>query len=255
MTQKVSDGRAQWEAAYQEANGLKDLLEKLRNLVFPRHKMQTPKMKHRVGREEGPMKFLADQIVKRMERSGYPAKVYTLYRTPEQQQKEFEEGDSKANAWSSPHQFYEGVDIVHPTEFWKAPKDYWDHLATVSRVVAKEYNVDLVLGYDWGWDSAHIELESWRTVRQRQIRQNGKNYPPTKLELWERFKEILPSEAPPRPHEEAQRMPPEEPELRTLEERTVPIPEDAPWWVAMKVLAKEKHRQKEEKKRLDNKRK
>lgn len=146
-----------------------------------------------MNKSDGPMLWLGDQIVKRMEKAGYPSRIFCGFRSPEQQNREFADGDSKAKAWQSPHQFYEAVDIIHKTKAWNVSQDYWDMLATVVRTVEREYSIDLVHGYDWGWDSAHIEIALWRQVPKRQIRKEGHNYEPSPWEREQRFKELLPA--------------------------------------------------------------
>lgn len=155
-------------------------------------------------RSKGPMVFLAEHIVKAMVRAGYPAKIYTDYRSPQQQNKEFAEGDTKARAWQSPHQFWEAVDIVHPSLYWKAPEEYWKTLGVCVRTVEAKFGVELEWGGDWGWDFAHVEIKSWREIRKRQedmfVRSpeakslgiTSMYYVPERWELDERFRELIP---------------------------------------------------------------
>jgi hypothetical protein len=147
-----------------------------------------------VDRTQGPMFYIAQQICKRMAKMGYPSKIAVFFRGPEQQDLEYAEGDSKARAWQSPHQFFEAVDIVHKTLGWQAPPAYWDALAVCVRVMAAELNVKLVHGHHWRFvDSAHIELADWRVVRDRMSAQLHGMQPPRPAQLAERWKEILPS--------------------------------------------------------------
>lgn len=138
------------------------------------------------------MHWLGEQIVKRMEKAGYPSRIFCAYRSPEEQQKAFDRGASKARPFRSPHQFFEAVDIIHKTKAWDVSQDYWDTLAIVVRTIERQYKVDLVHGYDWGWDSAHIELKDWRAVRAAQS-YLGPYRVPTSAELEQRFKSVLPA--------------------------------------------------------------
>lgn len=187
--------RASWLAAY--AKGLKggNLFKALTAWATPRgERYQDPKPLVRVNHTEGPMLFLAQQIVKRMDKMGYPSRIQELYRTPERQATLKSKGRSKALGYQSPHQFFEAADIVHKTLYWDASPAYWDALAVVVRVIEAEYNVKLEHGHHWRFvDSAHVELKDWRTVRQRQLQKYGHNYKPTKEELLARWEEVLPS--------------------------------------------------------------
>lgn len=153
-----------------------------------------------VPKDQGPMIYLGHQICKRMEQIGYPSKIAVAYRSPEQQEVEFAEGQSKARAWQSPHQFYEAVDICHKYKGW--PKDtdpYWEALASVVRNVEADYGVELTHGMrDWGWDYAHVQLRDWKA--QRQMLRTATGYrKPTPEELYYRFREVLPKVQYPEP--------------------------------------------------------
>lgn len=67
-------GRTAWEAAFRGNPSPKELGARLRALRYPITKMQDPKTKVRVNRSSGPLVFLAEQLVKRLERTGYPAR-------------------------------------------------------------------------------------------------------------------------------------------------------------------------------------
>lgn len=160
---------------------------------YDRERMQESKRQSRFTYRDGPMIFLAQQIVKAMQDAGYPATIFNSYRSPEQQNREYLEGDSKAKAWQSPHQFLEAVDIVHPGKFWNVSEDYWETLHACGKIVEERFGVDLVFGYDWGWDKAHIELADWKSVaRDISEKTNGVMRPPTPKELWQRFEAVLP---------------------------------------------------------------
>jgi hypothetical protein len=172
------------------------LLEGAREARYPREKMQEPKRQSRFTYTDGPMFFLGLQIVKAMQDAGYPAKIHECYRPPERQDALFAKGKSKARAWSSPHQFLEAVDIIHPSKGWNVSDEYWDTLHACATIVEEKFGVEFEHGYDWGWDKAHIELKDWRVMRERIKRASGaKMRNPYPAELWQRFKEVLPSVA------------------------------------------------------------
>ena len=155
-----------------------------------RHQVEKPL--YRVNKNEGPMLFIGQQIVKRMEKMGYPSKIAEHWRTPERQAKLFFEGRSKIPSLGA-HVFGEAVDIVHKELNWDAPAAYWDALAVAVRVIAADYRVDLVHGHYWRFvDSAHIELKDWRKVRDRYLHNHPAQVLPTEEELFERWHEVLP---------------------------------------------------------------
>lgn len=182
---------------------LKTLIAQLLHKRCPNAVGQEPERMSRFVRDKGPMYYLGQQIVQRMETMGYPSRIYTLYRTPAEQTKAYKAGRSKAKPYQSPHQFLEAVDIVHKLLYWEAPPEYWDALALCVREVAKQFNVELEHGHTWKFvDSAHVEIRSWRDVRTRQVdsqfnkllTDEGIHYhKPTQSELYDRFVEILPN--------------------------------------------------------------
>lgn len=150
---------------------------------------------------DGPMYFLGQQIVRKMQQAGWPAKIYECYRTFERQAELYERVPRVTNAQpgESPHQFYEAVDIVHETKYWDVPEKFWEELAAAVRVVGAEYGVVLDHGHDWSFrDSAHIELVGWKRIRERYRsgEEGGSLSPyrePTRDELKRRFIEVLPT--------------------------------------------------------------
>ena len=187
--------------------------------LFPRERMQVPKRQTAYTYVDGPMYYLGQQIVKAMQDAGYPAKIHSCYRSPEIQRGLYAQGRTapgrkvtRAKPWESPHQYYEAVDIIHPSLAWDVSGDYWEALASCVRIVGDKFSVELQHGHDWDGDgvpvhlddderlrdSAHIQLKDWKTVRDRHRRQvldEGANRPPNEAELWVRFCEVLPSVA------------------------------------------------------------
>lgn len=220
IEQNVRPYRQQIERLEMEAKGythmtLKELIEWYRNKRTPRERMQVEKRQNRYTYTDGPMYYLGQQIVKAMEDAGYPAKIFCCLRTPQEQNEVFQKGHSKARAWHSPHQFYEAVDIIHPSKAWDVSSDYWEALATCVRTIAERYDVNLEHGHYWSFtDSAHIQLKDWKVAREivrqrwrdeqdewRQMRHEDplivlpmpEPTPPTPYELAARFESVLPS--------------------------------------------------------------
>lgn len=160
------------------------------SLFSPRVKFQAEKRQTRYTYTDGPMIYLGQQIVKKMQDAGYPSKIFYGYRSAELQQALYNKRPrvTYARPYESPHQYYEAVDIVHETLFWNAPPEYWETLSAVVEVVSKEFGVGLSHGHDWKMvDSAHIELSDWRFQKARVGLQR-----PTPEQLRLRFAEVLP---------------------------------------------------------------
>ena len=167
---------------------LSGLLERVRMQYCGNERQQSPRRVTRYTYTQGPMTYIAQKIVRKMQDAGYPARTYDIFRHPDVQYLKKREKKSRAGPFQSPHQYYEAADIAHPTLAWSVSDEYWDALAMAARAVASELNVTLELGYDWGWDKAHIELAEWRDVRE----QIGERVP-TQSELDLRFEELLPN--------------------------------------------------------------
>ena len=177
-----------------------ELMAAARRARAPAVQSQAHKRQTRYTYTEGPMYFLGQQIVKAMQDAGYPAKIIECWRPPGRQHDLHASGRSKAEAWQSPHQYYEAVDIVHESMGWRVDLEFWETLASCVRIVAERYAVELVHGHEWGWDSAHVELKDWRTVRRRQHlawldNPDVTTRQPTAADLWRRFEEVLPGVA------------------------------------------------------------
>ena len=122
---------------------------------------------------DGPMGYLADQIMKEMQRAGYPPKEFNLYRSPSQQDAYKAGGTSNASAFSSAHQFFCASDIIHEKYAWfakpkngpKPPdgKHFWNCLWDCVEVVAERHDVQFKPRLSW--DAAHVELAEWHSFR------------------------------------------------------------------------------------------
>lgn len=152
------------------------------------------KRQTRMDYARGPMGFLASQIVKEMQRAGYPASVHAIYRSPEDQQKMVERRVSKAPPFSSAHQYYGAADIIHERFAWFDPSIpnvpdgslFWARLWDCVEVVGEKYNV--AFRPQIIWDPAHVELKNWRDVRKR----IGQREPSATTLAWY-FENTLPS--------------------------------------------------------------
>lgn len=201
------------EKGYEQVT-IQQLFQRAKNRLFPREKGPTHKRQTRYTYSQGPMFYIGQQIVRAMQDAGYPAKISECYRPPDRQNQLMAEGFSKARAWSSPHQFYEAVDIIHPSKGWNVSADYWEALATCVRNIEAKLGVELSHGHYWAFvDSAHIQLLDWK-VFKAQIVHRWTNEtdawhkrkredplstesmpaptPPTRKELNARFEEVLP---------------------------------------------------------------
>lgn len=123
----------------------------------------------RLRYDRGPMGFLADQIIIQMQRAGYPASEFNLFRSPAEQNRLFEKGRSKAQAFDSAHQFCAASDLIHEKYAWFAGDDappgdlFWDRLWDCAQVVSEKFRVEFEPRISW--DPAHIELSNWRDFR------------------------------------------------------------------------------------------
>jgi len=171
--------------------------------MYPHEKMQEPKRQSRYTYVDGPMYYLGQQIVKAMQDAGYPAKILYCYRSAWKQNELYVKGRTapgpkvtNAAPWQSAHQYYEAVDIIHPSRGWDVSERYWEALASCVRIVSEKFGVELNHGHYWKFrDSAHIELRDWRLVRdrhKRNVHDQGDLRPPNRDELWWRFYEVLP---------------------------------------------------------------
>lgn len=145
----------------------------------------------RFSYKDGPMGFLREQIIKEMQRAGYPVKTFIHYRSPEQQQIEFNDGDSKARPYESAHQYYCASDLIHERWAWFASKkapdgtQFWDTLWDCVQLVSERYDVEF--SPRLSWDAAHVQLAYWKTFRYLVGRRE-----PTQAELDAHFERVLP---------------------------------------------------------------
>lgn len=88
--------------------------------------------------------------------------VFETYRSPAKQQQEYKEGDTKAQAWRSPHQWGFAADFVpyvNGNWTWDRPEGDWDYL--------RQCAIECGLTRPLLWDKPHIEHPDWHYVRSR----------------------------------------------------------------------------------------
>lgn len=126
----------------------------------------------RMRYDVGPMGFLADQIMKEMQRAGYPVREFNLYRPPAKQDKMFATGVSRARRFQSSHQYYGASDLIHEEWAWFHPsqvgvpdgRHFWNRIWDCVEVVGEKFNVEF--SQRLSWDPAHVQLENWREFKE-----------------------------------------------------------------------------------------
>lgn len=84
-------------------------------------------------------------------------------RTTETQQKYYKEGSSQLDGIvkKSKHQLGKAIDVYYVG--WTNEDDKndprWKKLIDTFKLAGKNLGLDLIFGYDWGWDKPHIELK------------------------------------------------------------------------------------------------
>lgn len=124
----------------------------------------------RMRYKEGPMGFLADQIIKEMQRAGYPAREFNLYRSPDEQEKMRDRRVSQVGPFGSAHQYYAASDIIHEKWAWGAAPgapdlhQFWEHLWWCADVVSEKFQVEF--SDRISWDPAHVQLANWKQFKE-----------------------------------------------------------------------------------------
>lgn len=175
---------------------LKQYLERVRKENLPYEKMQVTKRQTRYTYTDGPMRFLAQQIVKGMEDAGYPAAIIGFYVSPNDQNRKYVLGQDPHRAFQSPFQYLEAAVINHPTITYENTSiQYWETFEAVVQIVADKFGVRVNHG-DHLEGMGYVELSDWRDFRDV-IRKNndGVDRSPFPLELFQRFYEVLPGPA------------------------------------------------------------
>lgn len=102
---------------------------------------------------------------------GIPVYAHTIVRSRAQQQKEFDEGDSKARPDKAPHVWGAAYDLIHSVYGWGLSKKQWEFMGHVGKQLAISRSIPITWGGDWppivekvGWDPAHWQLRNWRAT-------------------------------------------------------------------------------------------
>ena len=84
-------------------------------------------------------------------------------RTAEKQNEYFKKGTSKLDGYNKigNHQLGRAVDIYYVGWTNKDSNNdpRWTTLREHGEICAKQLGLELVFGYDWGWDKPHVELK------------------------------------------------------------------------------------------------
>lgn len=119
------------------------------------------------------IKRFAQRFQKECEALGIPIWIFEVHRTPERQRHlKYVMRTSKADPWSSPHQYGLAVDLIHSVKLWDMTDLQWEYLNVLARELARKMNLKLTYGIDWGrtdtrlgWDKPHIQLKNWKDWR------------------------------------------------------------------------------------------
>lgn len=111
-------------------------------------------------------------LTNRLASMGIPVFAHCVVRTPEEQDRLFRLGHSKAKAGESPHQYGFAVDIVHSVFAWNLPTNpndrrfqnkCWSLIGEVGKQCAKLNKIDIEWGGGWKfYDPAHWQIRDWR---------------------------------------------------------------------------------------------
>lgn len=105
-------------------------------------------------------------FVWRMAKLGVPMFCHCMIRTPEQQRREFLEGNSKNDGKRPyPHRGF-AVDIIHSKDAWNLSETEWKLCHHVGAELAIQKGIDVTWGGKFRslYDPAHWELTGWREL-------------------------------------------------------------------------------------------
>lgn len=98
-----------------------------------------------------------------LKRRGMPFIPHRYYRGEVDQNREFDEGNSRARFGQSPHNFGMAVDVIHHAKGWNLTRSQWAVLGHIGKEVARKQNLKITWGGDWRfYDPAHWELADWK---------------------------------------------------------------------------------------------
>lgn len=123
------------------------------------------------GLVDGRILLFEKKFQVRMRKLGVPMFAHCVLRSHAEQIRRYAEGNSKARAGESPHEYGLAIDLIHSIEAWQLPAESWALIGHVGKEVAAQNGLKLVWGGDWkkpgstdliGWDPAHWEVKDWR---------------------------------------------------------------------------------------------
>lgn len=117
------------------------------------------------------IQVFAARFIQEMRRNNAPFFVVWAYRTYREQRQFVRDGASKTPPPIAAHCQGCAVDIIHAVHGYNMSKEEWRFVRTVANRIADKMNIELVYGFDWGWDSAHFELKDWRKIAKHSIPQ------------------------------------------------------------------------------------
>lgn len=107
-------------------------------------------------------------FIRRMEKLGIPMYAHCVVRSMAEQTAVYVQGNSKAKAGQSPHNYGLAVDLVHSLHHWQLDEQCWRLLGHIGKEVALQNGLKLVWGGDWKfYDPAHWEVADWRSIAGR----------------------------------------------------------------------------------------
>lgn len=109
-------------------------------------------------------------MVRTMARMGVPMFVSEYIRTPERQDMLYAQGNSRAKAGQSPHQYGLALDLIHSVKGWNLTRDQWQLIGDVGKDLAIRMGLPITSkawGGDWKfYDPAHWQLDNWQTLKE-----------------------------------------------------------------------------------------
>lgn len=141
-----------------------------RPVLQDKHRMHNLSLRaNRAGAHPDILEF-EKRMLRRMGKDlGIPMFAHCVVRSMRQQQIEFDEGDSKAQAGQSPHNYGCAIDLIHATRAWKLSEKEWLVIGHIGKEIVKQAGlaiVSLAWGGDWKfYDPAHWEIADWETVK------------------------------------------------------------------------------------------
>lgn len=172
------------------------VMQAARQQRYPREKMQEPRLLSHSCYDNGPMYYLAGQIVKAMQQAGYPCVVFEhLIPMP----------CHLNSADITPYHIGEAVSFGHPRLEYDVTPEYWETLDACITIVKQKYAVALEHARGVRTkDPAHVEIIGWQSFaaeldpeieRWHDNRHPTETYQVPRGRLWKRFKEVLPKVA------------------------------------------------------------